>query len=80
MSDPCTKDITALRISSLLILTRRRKWNRGFFERPGFGDFNDENPLKWLRSVPVVVDREEEDYLGRRGRPEGGGTSIIITH
>ena len=42
-------------------------------------DFNDENPLKGPSSVPVIVDRGEEEYLGRRGRPGGGGNSMIIT-
>ena len=27
-------------------------------------------------SVPVIVGRGEEEYMGRRGIPGGGGTSI----
>ena len=38
--------------------------------------FNDENPYKGLRSVPVIVERGGEEYLGRRGVPGVGGTSI----
>ena len=36
------------------------------------GDFNDENPLKGLRSVPLIVDRREAEYIGRRRRPGVG--------
>ena len=35
--------------------------------------------LKGMRSVPVIVDGTEEEYLGRRGRPGGGRTSTMIT-
>ena len=37
------------------------------------GDSNNENPLKGLRSVPIIVDRGEDEYLGRRGIPVGRG-------
>ena len=43
------------------------------------GGFNDENPLKILSSVPVIVDRGEDEYLGRRGGPRCGGTSMMKT-
>ena len=43
------------------------------------GDFNDKNPLKGLRSVPVIADRGEEEYLVKRDRPGGGGASMTIT-
>ena len=43
------------------------------------GGFNDENPLKRLRSFPLIFDRGEENYLGRRGRPGIGVTSTMIT-
>ena len=43
------------------------------------GDFNDKKPLKGLRSVPVIVHRGEEEYLGRNERLGGGGASTAIT-
>ena len=43
------------------------------------GDFNDENPLKGLSTAPLIIDRGEEEYLGRRGGPEGGRASKMIT-
>ena len=42
------------------------------------GEFNDENPLKGMRSVPVIVDIGEEDYLGEMERPGGGENSMMI--
>ena len=46
VSDPWTKYITALRRSSWLMVTRRRKWNCGVFMRPGLRDFYGDNPYK----------------------------------
>ena len=43
------------------------------------GDLNDENPLKGLISVPVIINRGEEEYLVRRGIPGGRVTSMTIT-
>ena len=43
------------------------------------GDLNDENPLKGMSSVPVIANRGEYDYLERKARPGGGGTSTMIT-
>ena len=40
-------------------------------------NFNDENPLKGLRSVPIIVDRGEEEYLGRRGKQGVGGLQLL---
>ena len=37
------------------------------------GDVNDENPKKGVRSVPVIINRGEEEYLGRRVIPGDGG-------
>ena len=62
---------------SWLMVTRRRKWDWRVFGRPGWGDFNDENPSKWLRSFPVIFKRGEEDYMRSRGIPVGGVTSMI---
>ena len=47
----------------------------------GGGGFNDETLEKGVRSVLVVVDRGEEDYMFRRGGGvgRGGGTSMMIT-
>ena len=59
------------------MVARRRKWNWRVFIRPGLGDFNDKNPLKVLRSVPVLVNRGGEEYLGSRFIPGGGGTSMM---
>ena len=42
-------------------------------------DLNDENPLKGKKSVPLIINRGEEEYLGRRWRPGYGGTLMIIT-
>ena len=44
-------DITAVKISSCIMVTRRWKWNLRLLTRPGLGDFNDENPLKALICV-----------------------------
>ena len=41
---PWMKDITYLRISSWLIVTRRQKCDCRVFARPRLGEFNDENP------------------------------------
>ena len=43
------------------------------------GDFNDKIPLKGLVGFPLIVGRVEEEYLGRRGRPGGGGDSVMKT-
>ena len=43
------------------------------------GDLNDENPLKGMSSVPVIANIGEYDYLERKVRPGGGGTSTMIT-
>ena len=40
---------------------------------------NDEKPLKGLRSVPVIYNRVEEEYPGRRGVPGDEGTSMMKT-
>ena len=45
----------------------------------GRGVFKLLKPLKGLRSVPVLVNRAEEEYLGRLGIPRGEGTLIIKT-
>ena len=45
----------------------------------GVGGLQRLKPLKGLRSVPVIVNRGEEDYLGRRGITRSGVTSIVIT-
>ena len=34
---------------------------------------NDENPKKGVISVPVIINRGEEEYLGRRVIPGDGG-------
>ena len=76
VSDTWTTDITYLRRSSWLMVTRRWKWNWGISVKLGLGEFNDENPFKglrcvgwggiqwWkplkLRSVPVIVEIGEE--------------------
>ena len=39
----------------------------------GWGGFNGNSSKKVLRSVPVVVDGGEEDYMWRWGRPWGRG-------
>ena len=43
------------------------------------GYFKEENPLKGLRIVPVILDRGEEEKLGCRVRPGGGGDLMIKT-
>ena len=37
------------------MVTRTGKCNWRVFTRPGLGDLNDENPLKWMRVVPMIV-------------------------
>ena len=44
VSDKWTTDITDLRRSSWLMVTRRRKWNWRVFAGPGLGYFNDDKP------------------------------------
>ena len=44
--DTWNTDITDLRRSSWLMVTRRQKWNWRVFARTILGDFNDDNPLK----------------------------------
>ena len=42
----------------------------------GWEGFNDNSLKKVLRSVPVVVDGGEEDWLWRWGRPWGRGGGL----
>ena len=62
MSDPWTTYIIDLIVSSCPVVTRQQKCNWRFFVILGLGELNNENPLKGPSSVPVTVNRGEEEY------------------